>query len=449
MEASGIPLEPIKSFEVEETVEKEQYELDYPEGGRKGWSTVLGGFIGLLIAYGLMNTMGAIESYIAQHILEDTNRVAISMIFSVFVFLMMFVMMISGILFDIYGYKQICIAGTVLTCGGMIATGSCTELYQFFLAFSVCCGLGCALLSTPLITAAGHFFNQKRGLAVSLLMPGASLGGVIWPLVCRSLYEQVGFPWTMRILGFIFIGVLSASYFLLNDRHEEIQALRLLNEDEEEKANSNKNFIQNVKSLIDLSVFKDITFLWVSVAICLTEFSLILVTTYIPSYAISQGFSESQSLVALTITNASGVLGRIVPAILSDSYGPFNMGTIMALIMTLSIFVIWLPFGSSLGGLLTFCVIFGFAMAGTLSVTPLCTAAISQPKDFGKRFGTVYFFVSFVSLIALPIGMTLTKTKMGYDAMVIFSGCTTLIANFAFMICRYRVGNGWNWTQKV
>lgn len=449
MDAEGAHLERVMTLEVNGNVEKYPYELDYPEGGKKGWCTVLGGCIGLLVAYGLMNTMGAIESYVAQHILVGTNPVSISMIFSVAVFIMLFGMMIGGILFDAYGYKELCIVGSVFTCGGMIATGSCTELYQFFLAFSVCCGIGCALLSTPLITAAGHFFNERRGLAFSLLMPGASLGGVIWPMVCRSLYVKVGFPWTMRILGFVFIAVLIVSYFLMNDRHEELQALRLLNEEEEEKLSAGETFIDKVKALVDVSVFKDVTFLWFSVSICLAEFSVILVTTYIPSYAISKGFSESTSLVALTVNNASGIVGRIVPTILSDYYGPFNMGSLMALITTLSIFVIWLPFGSNLAGLMTFCVVFGFSMSGILAVTPLCTAKISEPKDYGKRFGTVYFFVSFASLISLPIGMTLTKTNMGYNAMVLFSGCTTLIAEIAFLVCKYRVGKGWSFTTKV
>lgn len=434
-----------KSIQLLEDSEGE-IELTYPEGGRKAWSTVFSGFIGLLCAFGLINTMGAIESYVSNHILEDTNKVALSMVFSIFIFLIMSVMMVSGILFDRYGYKQLCISGTIMTCGGLFATGSCTELYQFFLSFSVCTGIGIGFLTTPLITAAGHFFKERRGLAMSLLMPGASLGGVVWPLLCRSLFDKVGFSWTMKVLGFIFLGILITSCFLLNDRHEEIQALNALNSRDVKIKRSIKN---QFSEFVDISVLKDVTFLWVGVSICMIEFSLILVTTYIPSYALAKGFTESQSLIALTITNASGVFGRLIPAILSDHYGPFNMGILMSAIMMLSIFVIWLPFGSKWGGLITFCVIFGFAMAGTLSITPLCTAAISEPKDFGRRYGTAYFFVSFINLIALPVGIGLTTTKLGYDSMVIFTGCTTVISTMSFIVCRYKVGGGLKLRLKV
>lgn len=438
---------------VEQFLVHEKHELEYPEGGREGWSTVVGGFIGLLVAYGVMNTMGAIESYVTEHILVDENAVSISMIFSVYSFIMLLFMMVGGVIFDVYGYKQLFVVGGILTCGGMIATGSCTQLYQFFLAFSICTGLGCALLSTPVMTASGQFFNKKRGLACAFVMPGASVGGVIWPLVCRSLYDKVGFEWTMRILGFIFIGVITLSYYLMNDRHEEIQSLKLLNDEEDgitrPSPKTLKGFAQTLKSMVDIEVFKDVTFLWVSIAICFVEFSLLIVTTYIPSYALSKGFNESQSLIALTVTNAAGVLGRLVPTILTDVYGPFNMGTLMSIIMTFAVFVIWLPFGKYYPGLLVFCVIFGFAMAGALAMIPLCTSAISKPRDYGKRFGTVYFFVSFVSLISLPIGMVLTQTKLKYDSMVIFSGCTAFVSSVSFIVCRFRVGGGWKLKQKV
>ncbi|GMM32558.1 hypothetical protein DAMA08_053030 [Martiniozyma asiatica (nom. inval.)] len=429
-----LPLEPDEYEDKSSSTDISVIELDYPEGGKKAWCTVFAAFIGLTAEFGLINSMGAIESYVTTNILPDVSGVAISMVFSIYVFIVMGVMMISGILFDKYGYKELCYSGSVLLIGGLFATGNCTQLWQFFLAFSLCCGLGCALLTSPLVTAVGHFFNKRRGLAMSVVMPGASLGGVIWPLVCRSLYKKVGFTWTMRILGFIFLGILLLTCLMMNDRHEEIQEIRFSNESKE------KGKWSHITDLIDLSVIKDQKFLWMTIAICMNEFSVIMVTTYIPNYALSKGFGQSMSLISLTVCNASGVIGRLIPALLSDHYGPFNMILIMSFIMTISIFIIWLPFGEHLQAFLTFCVIFGFSMAATLSLTPLCTSAISDPEEFGKRYGTAYFFVSFINLIALPIGMALSTTSIGYDAMAAFGGCTSFIAFASFLICRYKVG---------
>ncbi|GAV29907.1 hypothetical protein PMKS-003413 [Pichia membranifaciens] len=304
-------LEGIKSKEDAVTV-TEEYVVEYPEGGKLAYLTLFGCFIGLVGELGLWNSTGAIESYIAEHILVDNSDIAISMIFALFSFFVMFGAMISGVIFD---------------------------------------------------------------------------------------------------------------------------KIKKLNEGER-----NMKWKEKFNDLIDFSSFKELTFMVLTSALFLNEFALLMVSTYIPSYALSKGFSESFSLIALTVFNAAGVAGRIVPTFLSDRYGNFNLIILMSTIMTLTVWIIWLPFGQNLGAFIAFTIIFGFAMAGTFALTPLCTSAISKPKDFGKRYGTAYFFVAFCNLISLPVGMALTETHAGYDAMVAFAGATCTLATVCFVYTRYRVG---------
>lgn len=413
-----------------------EHVVEYPEGGKIAYLTLSGCFLGLVGEFGLWNSTGAIESYISTHMLENDNEIAISMIFAIFSFFVMFGTMISGVIFDKYGGKQLCLIGTFLTTCGLMATANSTKIYQFILSFGIVCGFGCSLLTAPFVTSIGHFFNKKRGRALSIAMPGASLGGVIWPLVCRSLYTQVGFEWTMRTLGFCIGTILLIGSILTHDRHKEINRIKRLNEGD----GSGMSFTEKVNDLLDFKSFKDLTFMILTCALFLNEFSLLMVSTYIPSYALSKGFSESTSLIALTVFNAAGVLGRIIPAFLSDKYGNFNLIILMSAIMSLSVWILWLPFGKHLGAFMAFTIIFGFAVAGTLALTPLCTSAISKPKDFGKRYGTAYFVVSFCNLISLPVGMALTKTKGGYNSMVEFAGATCTLATCFFIFSRYRVG---------
>lgn len=412
-----------------------EHVLEYPEGGRLAYLTLFGCFLGLVAEVGLWNTTGAIESYVATHILVDESNIAISMIFGLFAFFVMFGAMFGGVVFDRHGGKALCCVGSVLTTGGLMATANCTKLYQFILAFGVTCGIGCSLLTTPFVTSIGHFFNKRRGMALSIAMPGASLGGVVWPLLCRSMYAKVGFEWTIRTLAFCIGTLLFTATLCIHDRHEEIGRIKLLNEGEQQQTLWDK-----VRDMVDLSSFKELTFMVLTLALFLTEFALLLVSTYIPSYALSKGYSENFSLVALTVFNAAGVLGRVVPTLLSDRYGNFNLMILMSAVMSLSVWILWLPLGKYLGAFVTFTVVFGFAVAGTMALTPLCTSAISEPKDFGRRYGTAYCFVAFCNLFSLPVGMALTETKAGYDAMVAFAGATCTLATFCFLWCRYRVG---------
>lgn len=428
-------------FEDVESKEKvalvtQEHVLEYPEGGTTAYVTLVGCFLGLVAEFGLWNSTGAIESYVSTHILINESPIAISMIFALFSFFVMFGTMISGIIFDKYGGKGLCYFGTVLVTGGLMATANCTKTYQFILAFGIGCGFGCSMLTSPFVTSIGHFFDKKRGMALAIAMPGASLGGVIWPLVCRSLYSKVGFEWTMRTLGFCVGFLLLVASLLNHDRHKEIHRIRTLNEGQKD----DMALREKINDTVDFKSLKDKTFMTLTAALFLNEFSLLMVSTYIPSYALSKGFSESLSLIALTVFNAAGVLGRIVPTFLSDKYGSFNLIVLMSAIMSLSIWILWLPLGNHLGVFIVFTIIFGFAAAGTLAMTPLCTSAISEPKDFGKRYGTAYFFVAFCNLISLPVGMALTETSAGYNAMVAFGGATCTLATLCFVYARYRVG---------
>lgn len=429
----------LKEMKIEDTIIEEKI-VEYPEGGKLGYITLFGCFIGLMGEFGLWNSTGAVESYISKHILTGQSDIAISMVFALFSFFVMMGTLVSGVIFDRYGSKQLCYAGTIIVSGGLMATANCTKLYQFILSFGIVCGTGCALLTAPFVTSIGHFFHKKRGMALSIAMPGASLGGVIWPLVCRSLYTKVGFEWTMRTLGFCIGFLLLVATFCVHDRHVEIIEIKKENERLHGIDNNNLTFREKLNDLIDFTSFKDLTFMILTAALFLNEFSLLMVSTYIPSYALSQGFSESFSLIALTIFNASGVLGRIIPTFLSDRYGNFNLIILMSATMSLSIWILWLPFGNNIGAFITFTIIFGFGVAGTLALTPLCTSAISKPKDFGKRYGTAYFVVAFCNLISLPVGMALTETDAGYNAMVAFAGATCTLATCCFLYTRYRVG---------
>ncbi|ODV85316.1 hypothetical protein CANARDRAFT_199059 [[Candida] arabinofermentans NRRL YB-2248] len=421
----------------DEYQEQNSGELKYPEGGWKAYSVVLASLLGMVSSFGLMNSTGAIESYLEKNTLKTTSTTTISWIFALFSFLTFGGSMVSGVLFDTYGAKRVVIPGSIMLVGGLMATANSTTTWQFILSFGICCGTACSLLLAPLVSCIGHFFNKKRGLALGIAMPGASLGGVIWSQVCRSLYGKIGFPWTMRVIGFCFLGCLGVVCLLVDDRTEEIRKHNAAVEGTDPTVRP--SVWKQLRTLIDFNTLKDKTFMTLVLALLFNEFSLILTLTYIPSYAISKGYSESISLTALTAVNGAGILGRYVPSHLSDSWGKFNMISLMSCMMTLVIFVLWLPFGYNIGAFFTFCVIFGFSVAGTLSLSPLCTSAISKPRDMGKRYGTAYFFVSFGNLISLPIGSAITQTSAGYNGMAAFAGGTSAAASIAFLYTRYRL----------
>jgi predicted MFS family arabinose efflux permease len=62
------------------------------------------------------------------------------------------------------------------------------------------------------------YFEKKRALAVAIVSTGNSFGGAIYPVAVRLLLPQIGFAWTVRVLGFINLACLSCALAFMRPR---------------------------------------------------------------------------------------------------------------------------------------------------------------------------------------------------------------------------------------
>ena len=84
-----------------------------------------------------------------------------------------------------------------------------TTYWQLFLAQGVCCGIGNGCLFCPALSLLSTYFSKKRSLAIGIAAAGSATGGMVFPAMVQQLLPKVGFPWTMRALGFIQLGCLT------------------------------------------------------------------------------------------------------------------------------------------------------------------------------------------------------------------------------------------------
>ena len=121
---------------------------------------------------------------------------------------------------------------------------------------------------------------------------------------------------------------------------------------------------------------------------------LIIPAFYSVVYAKYLSIPEHITSYVLAVLNAAGILGRIVPAYLSDSIGRFNLLIPSAFFTGLSCLVIWL-FAKSLVSLMVFAVIYGFISGAFVSLVSPCVAQISRIEQMGTRIGVLYTSFSF------------------------------------------------------
>lgn len=397
----------------------------FPDGGTKAYSVVFGSFMGLVSTFGMLNSVGAIQAYLSLHQLAHVETSTTSWIFSIYLSLSFALGVVVGPVFDRIGSRIPLILGTCLSFVGVMSTANCTKVWQFLLAFSFCLSLGNALIITPLIGVVSQWFSRKRAVAIGIATTGGSLGGIVIPLMLRSLYTKVGFVWAIRILALFCLGCQLCAIVLATSR----DGLTEPSHDEDAK----------LSKFIDFRHLLDLKLSFLIAGTFALELALMSATTFFASYAIKQGVSQSSAYLLLTIFNAAGVLGRWIPGYFADRYGRFNVMVLMLIGFAISILVIWLPFGTHHGAIYTFAVVGGFSSASILTLTPVCLAEITPVNEFGLRYGLLYIIVSIGNLFGVPISAAIigNGSQEGYRMFVLFCGLSSLVGAALWYVSRY------------
>ncbi|KAJ6138210.1 monocarboxylate permease [Penicillium samsonianum] len=401
-------------------------DLVFPDGGWRAWSVVLGSWCAMVPSFGLMNTIGVFEAWLADHQLRHYSKASIGWIFSLYMFFLYFGSVQVGPLFDAHGLAPLLIPGCVGLVASLMIFSVAEEYYQFMLGFSVLGGISSSMVFTPSVACIAHWFLKRRALATGIAATAGGIGGIIFPVLISNLTDSLGFPWAIRIIGFISAAFCFLSVALLRTR------LPL---------NSGQ------KGTVDVRALKELPFSLLTVAIVLIDFALLIPLTYLPSYAQSHGLGDSLAYNLSSILNAASIVGRIVPGYCADRFGRFNVMIITTFICSVFTFALWLPSQSNQAAILAFAVLFGFWSGTAISLSPVCVAQISKTEDFGKRYGTTYFFVSIGSLIAIPIAGELLKVQTStgqddYTGLIILCGLVYSCACVFFILSR-GVSVGW------
>lgn len=390
----------------------------YPEGGFEAWRVVLGSFLGMTACFGIFNSLGAIQAYIETHQLSDKSSSQVSWIFSIFVFFNFFLSVQVGPLFDAYGPYHLYIIGTAIHITCLMLTSICVEYYQFLLAFGIRCGIGVSLLMTPLVAIIGHWFNFNRGMATALATMGGSIGGIIFPIMLRSLYFTVGYGWAIRVLGIVSLASLIGAMLLTKTRLERTE-LKL-----------------HPIDMFDLKALKDWRFTHLIAGVFLLELALLIGVTYLTSYCLAQGIPSKKAYLMLTFYNIAGIPGRWVSGWSADKYGRFNTLIGFSIMATVVIFAIWLPFGHHYIAMLIFTLLYGFTTGTVMCLTPVCCGQICKTEDYGKRFGMLYLFCSFSVLFGIPLSGLLIHGD-NYNGLVALCGVAYAGAVLFLLASRY------------
>jgi MFS family permease len=107
---------------------------------------------------------------------------------------------LMGRLTDRLGVARPLALAIVSICCGYVLAGLAPSLLTYALAQGLLIGaLGSSAFFGPLMADVSHWFEKRRGLAVSIVACGNYLAGTVWPPVVQHLIETVG--WRQAHIG--------------------------------------------------------------------------------------------------------------------------------------------------------------------------------------------------------------------------------------------------------
>ncbi|QDS68952.1 hypothetical protein FKW77_008677 [Venturia effusa] len=358
----------------------------FPEGGKEAWLVVLGSTLALYGSFGFMVSIGTLQEYWAENQLRHYSARDIGWIPSLFVYLALSLGIWIGPLFDRYGPKYIALFGSIGYVVMAFLLAHCTLYWHFILCCGILGGVTGATLTTTSLGVVAHWFEVRRGLAQGIAMAGSSFGGLTIPLILRKTLPTYGFPWSMRILGFLFMGTLIPANILMRARLPPAPDAKK-------------------KSIISPSIFGDMRFTLLALSVFGFEIVLFGSLGILPTYAtLATHYPKDTGFYLISTINGVSCLGRLIPGYISDKIGRFN--TLLLFIFTTLLFMLtlWLPLGThSLPTLYIFAALFGFGTGCWMALTPACIGQLCRAEEFGRYYGTLYFIASLATLVCVPV----------------------------------------------
>ncbi|KAG9853003.1 MFS monocarboxylate transporter-like protein, partial [Aureobasidium melanogenum] len=361
-----------------------------PDGGLRAWTQVAMAHLTVFSTWGWVTSYGVFQEYYRTSLGLDPS--AISWIGSIQVFLLFFLGTFSGRALDAGLFRPVYVAGTALQLLGIFSMSAATKYWQLFLSQGLCIGIAGGLQFCPVMSLVSTYFVKKRSFAIGFVTIGSCTGGVVFPIVVQQLLPRVGFPWTVRVCGFLMLFTNILCNLVFRTRLPPRKA----------------------GPIVEWSSFKEPTYVLYCAGMFFNFWGLYFAFFYVGSYGRNViGMSSHDSIDLLLTMVAVGFLWRLLPNYFSDRLGAVNVMLPFTLVCGVMMYG-WTGIHSK-ASLFVFAAIYGSGSAGLQSMFPAGLSSLTtDPKKTGVQMGMGFTIVSFACLTGPPLAGALISHDHGH-----------------------------------
>lgn len=158
---------------------------------------------------------------------------------------------------------------------------------------------------------------------------------------------------------------------------------------------------------------------------------------YIIIQAQAAGVSTTLAAYLVPIINAVSIFGRILPGILADKAGRYNVMIMMTALSAILTLALWIPGSHSAAAIIVYAMSFGFTSGAFISLIPALVAQLSDIRQIGIRTGTAFAVQSFGALTGSPIGGAIVSAQGGdYLGLQLFCGLSMAASVVVYIVAR-------------
>jgi predicted MFS family arabinose efflux permease len=268
-----------------------------------------------------------------------------------------------------FGPRNCLLAGVSAMAAAAVLIGQVTEPWQLYAAYAVL-AIGWAGTSLGVITnTLGLWFDQKRGMAISLALNGASFGGVAGVPLLVAAIGRFGFSRAMTLAAIVMLVSMIPIILIFVGRPPNRHVERELAVAETPSA-----------SRIRAAALRDVAFLSVSIAFALVLFAQVGFIVHLIAF-LDPVIGREHAAVAIALLTAMAVVGRVLFSTVIDRLNQRLASAISFASQAVALVVIINSRNEML--LIAACAVFGFSVGNLITLPSLIVQREFDPRSFG------------------------------------------------------------------
>lgn len=308
---------------------------------------------------------------------------------------------VAGKLADRMGIVATLMAAAVLMGAGYVVAATTTALWQFNLVH-MAIGAGASATFGPLMAEASHWFERRRGIAVTVAATGNYIGGTFWPPLVG--WGVVNYGWRATHLA---IGIVTTVLMLA-----VLMALRA-----QVGAASRRSHVNAPPPRINLGFSSNTltTVLFIAGIACCVAMAMPQV--HIVAYCGDLGYGVARGAEMLSLMLAFGIISRVGSGFLADRIG--GLRTLLVGSVLQGVALLFYLFFDSMASLYVISAMFGLFQGGIVPSYAIIVREAMPASQAATRVGIV--------ILGTILGMSLG----GWISGVIFDATGSYAAAFA------------------